>query len=305
MRRGGWRKVAASCAGVLLALPLVLLLWRLLSPAVPPETPAGVRISPILNNEQRMRLATYGRSCGPGAECEPPLGCLFDVRYPRSICTDSECMTDAQCLEGEVCRSLATSGGGPQVRRCVPVGPRQEGEGCIDLPRNKANSCSAEWLCSGRDESWCARPCRLGAPQSCPEGFFCADTVPQPSCLPTCENRGCPSGQQCISFREGVSVCAQVYGPQCQHTPCPGGLKCEVTHEPAHPGKVWMECVEPCGEGLPPCGAGKVCDGWHCLPACDPHGSPEACGEGYRCSRSLEDGPYSCQPLYWDWTMGI
>jgi hypothetical protein len=100
-------------------------------------------------------------------------------------------------------------------------------------------------------------------------------------------------------------MCAQVYGPQCLQNPCPGNLKCDVVRDPPHPGKVWMECVEECGEGKPACGAGKVCDGWHCLPGCDPHGPPDACGEGYHCSRSWEQGPFSCQPLPWDWTMGI
>jgi hypothetical protein len=93
---GGWRKVVALCAGVLLPLPLGLLLWGLLRPEVPAEVPPGVRISPMLGNEQRMRLMTYGRNCGPDAECEPPLGCLFDVRSLRAYCTDSQCEADAQ-----------------------------------------------------------------------------------------------------------------------------------------------------------------------------------------------------------------
>ncbi len=251
-----------------------------------------------------MSLVTYGRHCGPDAKCEPPLGCLFDARYPRSTCTDSQCMTDAQCQEGQSCQTLATWGGGPQVRVCVPIGPRQEGEGCVRLPRNKANSCAPGLVCGGRVEGWCAHSCRPGRAPGCPAGFFFADTEPQPLCLPTCEKRGCPTGQQCVPFSEGASMCAQVYGPQCQQTPCADGRKCEVIYEPSHPDKVWMECVEKCGEGLPPCGTGKVCDGWHCLPACDPQGS-DVCGEGYHCSRSWEDGPFSCQPLYWDWTMGI
>ncbi len=305
MRRGSWRKGMAVFAGVLLPLPLLLLLWGLLRPEVPADALSGARISPILDDEQRMRLVTYGRRCGPGGECESPLGCLFDGRYLRSTCTDSECLTDAQCRDDEVCRILTTWGNGPYVRRCIPVGPRQEGEGCVELPDNKQSACAAGLLCGGRKHAWCAQPCHLGDNAGCPEGFFCADTVPQPLCLPTCATRGCPAGQQCIPFEEGVSVCAQVYGPQCQKTPCPEGLKCHVARESAHPGKVWMECVEPCGEGRPPCGAGKVCDGWHCLPACDPQSPPEACGEGYHCSRSWEHGPFSCQPLYWDWTMGI
>ncbi|SEK49784.1 hypothetical protein SAMN05444354_101719 [Stigmatella aurantiaca] len=304
MRRMNGPKAVAVCAGLLLPLPL-LLLWALLHPEVFAEAPPGGRISPMLTHEQRMRLVTYGQYCGPEAACEPPLGCLFDARYPRSTCTDSQCLTNEQCREGEVCQSLATQGNGPQVRVCVPIGPRKEGEGCVELPRNKENACEAGLLCGGRDHGWCARPCRLDGPRNCPENFFCADTLPHPLCLPTCERRQCPAGQHCISLGEGASVCARIHGPNCLQTPCPDGRECDVAREPPHPGEVWMECVEKCGEGLSPCSDGKVCDGWHCLPACAPHGPPDACGEGYHCSRSREDGPFSCQPRYWDWTMGI
>lgn len=305
MPKERWHTAVAVLAGLLLPLPL-LLLWGLLRPEVLADASHGVHISPVLTHEQRLRLVSYGRACGPGGTCELPLGCLYDGRsWPPSTCTDSQCLTDAQCLEGQVCRILATSGGGPFVRRCAPVGPRQEGESCVELPKRKENACAAQWLCGGGAQAWCARSCSLADAASCPAGFFCADTVPQPLCLPTCTARGCPSGQQCIPLEEGVSVCARVYGPQCQQTACPGGLECHVDYEPAFPGKVWMECVQPCEEGGPSCGAGKVCDNGHCLPACDPQGPPDACGEGYHCSRSYEQGPFSCQPLYWDWTMGI
>lgn len=294
MQRRGWRKVVALSASVLLPLPLMLLLWGLLRPEVPAKSTAGVHISPMLDNEQRMRSRTYGRHCGPGAECEPPLGCLFEVRYLRSYCTDSQCLTDAQCSEGQVCRNIATWGNGPLVRVCVPIGPRQEGEGCVKIPRDKENACTAGLLCGGQD-GWCARPCRLGDSKACPQGFFCADTAPEPVCLPTCEAQGCPPGQQCIRFDEGASTCAHVYGPNCLQTPCPEGSRCMVRSEPPHPGKVWMACVARCGEGRPPCEAGRVCDGWDCVQPCDPQG-PEVCGEGYYCHRLWEDMPYACLP---------
>lgn len=293
MRSGGWRKVLALCAGVLLPLPLVLL-WGLLRPELPTDTPTGTRVSPMLDDAQRMRLITYGRQCGPGAECEPPLGCLFEVRYLRSYCTDSRCEKDAQCSEGQVCRSVATWGDGPQVRVCVPIGVRQEGEGCVEIPKSKENACAAGLLCGGRD-GWCARPCRPGDAKGCPEGSFCADTIPQPVCLPTCETQGCPQGQQCIPFKEGSSKCARVYGTNCLQTPCPAGQKCDVQYEPPHPDKVWMACVARCGEGLPACQPGWVCDGWDCVQPCEPRG-PEVCGEGYYCHRLAERMPYACLP---------
>ncbi|ADO76063.1 uncharacterized protein STAUR_8309 [Stigmatella aurantiaca DW4/3-1] len=283
--------------GVLLPLPIVLLAWELLRQEVPVGTPPVERISPMLDTEQRMRLMTYGRRCGPGAECEPPLGCLFDVRSVRSYCTDSQCTADAQCPEDQLCQSLATWGGGPQVRVCVPMGIRKEGEGCIKLSPDKEHACEAGLLCGGQ-EGWCARPCQPGDMKGCPEGFFCADTIPQSVCLPTCETQGCPQGQQCIHFKEGSSQCAQVYGPDCLQTPCPEGRKCDVQYEPPYPGKAWMACVARCGEGYPPCEAGSVCDGWECVQPCEPQG-PEVCGEGYFCHRLTEQMPSSCLPDFW------
>jgi len=245
-----------------------------------------------------MRLMTYLRECVSGADCEPPLGCLYESRYRQAYCTDSQCMTDAQCPEDQACRNLATKENGPQVRICVPTGVRQEGENCQEAAKDKGHACAAGLVCGGHNDMRCGRPCRLGAQASeCPEGFFCADTVPEPVCLPTCETRGCPEGQHCVRFDEGASVCAHVYGPNCQQSPCPEERRCIAFGEPAHPGKVWMECVERCGKGLPLCSTGKVCDVYHCIPDCDPQG-PNLCGEGYRCGQVSPDAPFGCLP---DW----
>jgi hypothetical protein len=292
------RMIAGGCTGMLLPLPLVLLLWALLKPALPLETPAGVRLSPMLDHEQHMRLTTYRRECGPGAGCEPPLGCLYESRYRQAYCTDSQCMTDAQCPEDQVCRALATKEAGLLVRICVPVGVRQEGENCDPAPKDKGHACVAGMVCGGHDTSWCGRPCHLGSHTGeCPEGFFCADTGPEPVCLPTCETRGCPEDEQCVQFEEGASVCAHVYGANCQQSPCPEDRKCWVLTRPPHPRKAWMECLERCGKEFPPCGAGKLCDVWQCLPSCDPQG-PNLCGEGYRCRQPWPDSPFACHP---DW----
>lgn len=297
VRRVNWRTCLLIFAGVLLALPLVLLVGGLLQPKVRPAPPIGSRVSPMLGAEERTQLMTYGRSCEQSSDCEPPLGCLYESRAWRSYCTDSRCTTDGECPRGHSCQALATEGAGPLVRFCVPLGVRQVGEKCVAVASNKENACAPGLLCGGRD-GWCSKPCRPGAAAACPEGFFCADTTPQPVCLPTCETRGCPQGQACVRFDEGVSVCAHVYGPNCQQSPCPGGRECRVHPEPPHPGKVWMECVVPCGDNLPPCEAGWVCEGWHCLPGCDPKG-PEVCAEGYYCGRRKESRPFSCQPDYW------
>jgi Cys-rich repeat protein len=290
------RTAVAASAAVVMALPLVGLVWMLLRPMPPPETPAALRGSPMLNPEQRLRLTTYRRECSSGAECEPPLGCLFEVRYRQAYCTDSQCAADAQCPEGQVCRALATKDDGPRVRICVPLGERREGEGCDAAPKDQQRACAAGLVCGGRDDTWCARPCRLDAREAaCPEGFFCTDTAPEPVCLPTCEGKRCPTGQQCVHFEGGASSCAQVYGANCQESSCPGDRKCQVLTSPPHPGKAWMGCIERCGKGLPACGPGNVCDVWRCLPDCDPR-EPDVCGEGYRCSQRWPDTPFACRP---------
>jgi hypothetical protein len=293
-----WRTALVGCAGTLLPLPLALLMWLLVKPPVPTETQVGSPIGPMLTQEQRSRLSTYRRECGSGSDCEPPLGCLYESRYRQAYCTDSQCMTDAQCPEGQVCRPLATKETGPLVRLCIPVGVRQEGESCNPAPKDKGYACAAGLVCGGKNYSWCARPCRLSAQVAeCPEGFFCADTVPEAVCLPTCEGRECPEGQSCVRLDEGASTCAHVYGAQCQHSPCPEEQACRVLTNPPHPGKAWMECIERCGKGYPACGTGKVCDVWQCLPGCEPQAA-DACGEGYRCGQPSPDRPSACRP---DW----
>jgi hypothetical protein len=294
--RMSWRMLLSVCAGVLLVLPLVLLLGILLQPEVRPAEPAAARISPMLDLEQRAQLMTYGRNCSSSAECEPPLGCFYEGRYRHAYCTDSQCTTDAQCSAGQVCRKLATKEHGPLVRICAPVGPRQEGENCFPVPSDPKNACAAALLCAGKDY-WCARPCHLGAAGECPEGFFCADTTPEPACLPTCEKRGCPSGEQCIRFREGASMCAHVYGTNCQQSPCGEGNLCDPRTDPPQPRKVWLRCVPECGKDHSPCPTGSVCDAYECLPACDPK-DPAACAEGYRCRQPWPDSPFACRP---DW----
>jgi len=296
VRRVNWRMLLSVCAGVLLVLPLVLLLGTLLRPELGIDAQPGARISPTLDLEQRMRLMTYGRPCRSSAECDPPLGCLHQSRYRQAFCTDSQCTTDSQCPEGQFCRKLVTEEHGPLVRFCVPLGVRQEGENCSPVPDDQKSACMAGLLCAGID-GWCARPCHLGVEAVCPPGFFCADTTPEPMCLPTCEKRGCPAGQQCIRYEEGTSQCAHVYGANCLQTPCPEGQWCHVLPHPKHPGKAWHWCVEPCGKDSSPCSSGKVCDGWKCIPACDPQG-PTVCAEGFRCRQPWPDEPFGCHP---DW----
>lgn len=252
-------------------------------------------MSPMLGIEERTRLLTYGRPCASSAECDPPLGCLYASRHRRSYCTDSQCITDAQCPEGQMCSPLAPEGPGPLVRLCIPVGMRQEGENCSPVPADQQSACAAGLLCAGID-GWCARPCHLSAQEECPEGFFCADTTPQPACLPSCEGRDCAAGQQCLRFNEGSSQCAHVYGPHCQQSPCPEGQSCHVLPSPRHPRQAWLWCIERCGKDSH-CSAGKVCDGWKCIPACDPRTAP-LCAEGFQCQQPWPESPFACHPAW-------
>lgn len=289
----------AILAGVLLPLPLIALVGHALQPHPPLVRPGSVQIIPVLDDETRLRLGTYHHDCGLNSECEPPLGCVMDTRLFRQYCTDSQCTTDTQCPEGQTCQDIATNGDGLMVRFCVPMGRRLEGESCYPLPGNKDEACTAGLVCgSGGSQHWCGRPCHPGDLASCASGFFCADTVPEPLCLPTCETQGCPEGQHCVRFDKGTSVCAKVYGPNCQQATCPQDRECHVAVEPTLPGQAWMECVERCGEGFPPCSAGMACDGWQCKPACAPQ-TPDPCGDGYHCIQRKPDRPFVCMPESW------
>ncbi|WP_233583496.1 hypothetical protein [Corallococcus sp. CA053C] len=287
-----WHTPMGLFACVALVAPTVFILWSFR------EMPVQDGVIPILSSEARAQLLTYHQRCSRQADCEQPLGCFFDGRHGK-YCTDSACMTDLQCLEGQRCSTLSTTNGKAEVRLCAPIGPRQEGEHCLKLPLNREASCTADLQCAGTwGYGYCARPCTPGVPGTCAKGFFCADVKPEPSCLPTCEARGCPQGQTCVPFEEGTSICAEVYGTNCVETPCSDGRKCDARPDSRFPGKVWMECVVRCSPANPTCAEGQVCDRYHCVQACDPNG-PNPCTEGYHCDRLRKDWPWSCQPDSW------
>jgi len=286
------RAFLGALVGLLLPVPLVLLLGGAMYPWLWGGSPEGRRISPVLDIEERTRRLTYRRYCQQSSECEPPLGCFADPRVMTHYCTDSQCMTDAQCPDGQVCRPLETSGDGPLVRFCVPVGQRGEGEQCLYIGGARDQACGPGLLCS---EGWCGRSCRGDAASSCPEGFFCAHDAIQPVCVPTCEARGCPEGQQCVQYGRGTSACAVVYGPFCQEFPCADGRECDMVSASRRPGKVWMECVQECSAEQPTCPEGFACNKWLCQPSCDPEVAG-ACGEGYRCEQTRSGSAWVCQP---------
>jgi hypothetical protein len=287
-----WRVALGVVAGLALPVPL---LWALASVMLPsPRQPReDARVSPMLTFEERSRLQSYHRECAKSEDCEPPLACLGNPTVMKHYCTDSECTVDTQCPEGFSCQPLPTAGAGPWVRYCIPHGVRKEGETCLSIPPDQDSACTPGLLCS---RGWCGRPCQLDAPASCPEGFFCADTIPGPACRPTCEGRTCPEGQQCIrDSREAASACAVVYGRDCQHSPCGEGQKCLAVFSMKTQVSVWMECLPECGQGLPPCAPGLVCDRTTCRRPCAPDG-PNVCEPGFKCLRYNDRQPWLCRP---------
>jgi Cys-rich repeat protein len=290
-----WRAVLKVGLGVLSALPFIWLLqWRLHESIRPPR-PEEMRFSPILTIEEQRSLSTYLRDCSDNRQCEPPLGCLVDLRNGHRYCSDSECITDMQCPEGRVCRSVDTSHG-PWVRLCVTPGIRAEGEICRSTPSNKDKACAPGLICAG--EGWCGRPCGKELP--CPEGFFCSEKGPEPACLPTCEKRGCPAGQECIqSTEDSASTCAVVHGDDCRKTQCPRGSFCQKYLIPERPGQAWLECEQDCSAlEDPTCPAGSVCYRFSCRRLCSPE-QPDSCGTGYTCAQATPHPWWICRPEWY------
>jgi hypothetical protein len=273
------------------------LAWSILYQPPQASRPGEEKLSPVLTSEQRKRLSTYHRRCSSSSDCEPPLGCLYDLRFPHEYCADSECVTDGQCQEGEVCRVLTTIRG-PWVRQCVALGLRAEGERCFKLPPKQEDGCRTGLVCAGR--GWCGRTCRKDVPSSCPEGFFCADLEPEPACLPTCEKSGCPAGQECFRTPEdGASTCVVVHGSNCQQTPCPPEHWCAEFLVPQRPHEAWMRCVQRCGEPHQPlCPEGDVCYRGSCERRCSPE-QPNTCGSGLHCVWMPTGKHWLCKPEWY------
>ncbi|PTL81346.1 hypothetical protein [Vitiosangium sp. GDMCC 1.1324] len=286
-----WRTPLIVVLNLFLVLPLA---WALHIAMFGRLRPASVsKVAPMLSAEERRSLMTYERPCGGAKECQPPLACFVNGRTMWVYCTDSKCMTDQQCTEEMACRTVKTLGNGPAIRHCTLVGGQKEGDTCFEMPPSRDTACERELLCQG---SRCGRPCRLDEPASCPEGFFCQEGLNGPSCVPTCEGRACPEGQECVRLDEGVSICAQVYGQNCQRTPCPDGQKCVVENPYNHPREVWGTCLIYCDEANPAsCPEGFVCDIGACRKSCDP-AVPNVCGPHYKCYRYSEKYAWTCDP---------
>jgi hypothetical protein len=286
-----WRIPLAVLLSLLLLLPLAWALHVAMFGGV--HRAPGKEVVPMLSPAERQGLMSYERPCGGRKDCEPPLGCFFNTRSRWMYCTDSRCMTDQQCSEDMACRTFRTVGHGPAIRYCSLVGGQKEGDTCFELASSRDEACERGLFCQ---EGRCGRPCRLEEPTSCSEGFFCHEGLNGPSCLPTCEGRSCPEGQECVPLEKGMSICAEVYGQNCRRTPCPDGQKCSVWNPTDHPSEVWMTCLLYCDEKSPSsCPEGFVCQIGACRKACDP-AVPNACGPHYKCHRYSERYAWTCSP---------
>ncbi len=279
--------------GLLLPVPLVLVLVLITNEKVGSGGAQAKDVIPVLSFEERQRRVTYERRCERREDCEPPLGCLFDQSILASYCTDSRCVSDAQCPPAFSCQTLSTLGAGPHVQHCVASGVRREGQGCRSPPKDQQEACLSGLVCGS---GWCGRPCHSNEPASCPEGFFCADANPGFACQPSCEGRRCPEGQQCIRHGK-ASACVVVHGTNCQQDSCAPGQQCTVRAVPRRPGEAWMDCAIACDKAQPSCPEGYTCLLGRCREPCDP-ARAGACGAGFRCGHRGDSEPWTCEP---DW----
>jgi hypothetical protein len=286
-----WRVLRIVLPCILLPLPLVgLVFMAMWQPATP--VARETNLIPVLSQDVRRTLPTYERSCNTDADCDPPLGCLFVKSELNFYCTDSRCMEDKDCPEGFSCLPVKTRSGKALVHSCSLIGIRQEGERCAVLARSLRTGCARGLLCQA---GWCGRPCRLDDPSSCPAGFFCSEGRDgPPSCLPTCEGRPCPEGQQCLPRGEGASVCMRVHGPDCRETPCPKDHACRVIAPPQRPWEVRTECRQLCDKKSS-CPEGTICLRFECRKVCDPQ-NPSTCGPGLTCGQHSPSDPWYCIP---------
>jgi hypothetical protein len=239
----------------------------------------GARVVPILAQDERRALLTYGRTCHDEKDCARPLACLNLFPSDEPVCVDSSCMTDLQCKQGFTCRTREALGQGAVVRRCVLIGSQQEGRPCFIGADRPETACAQGLLC-GNDH--CGRPCTLEEPSSCPEGFVCRAGLDGPSCHPFCKGGDCPPGQQCVSPGTDKARCMIVEGDNCQREPCAEGLECKITTTPEK--EAWsagMECLRPCDDKRA-CPEDSMCFLGGCRRRCGPE-AKDVCGPRKRC----------------------
>ncbi|MBM7113464.1 hypothetical protein [Archangium primigenium] len=270
--------------GVGLGLVLVGVIAGLVEWGGGARSASGWRRLPMLPADARQALPTFLRPCESSADCDALLVCQYASAFRARICVGSDCTTDSDCPPSTVCRWIPSEDPGARVAvsACAFSGVLPEGAPCVRLGEREDEGCEPHLVCA----DWCGRRCGSWLTGACPEGTFCALEGPDgPVCLPTCEGRACPKGQDCVRRDGGVSVCARVHGSNCQREPCAPGRVCRVDTRPFRPGEAWMACATPCeGEGS----AARGCDGLgacldgRCWEYCSPM-EREPCLEDFVC----------------------
>lgn len=235
-------------------------------------------------------------ACRTDSDCPAGTGCVANRETRRFECMPSECEEDAHCFPGLVCRRVSRWGAGAVIRRCVPVGPRDEGQTCDTQFVSVAGACREGLLCH---RGLCSRPCRPEDTASCPGGFACEEDEDGAACFPDCRVVGCSGGQQCKRLNNGASECLTEVRGDCPETTCGPGERCNMRLARGH-GVFW--CARVCdplradscpADQLCGIGGGTVST---CYPRCDPM-DPDSCGEGSKCTTISEDlSQWGCRP---------
>lgn len=243
---------------------------------------AGARtVLPALSRAQLQLLRTYQRRCRGQADCEPPLGCVDDLRLQDRICLGSECDSEHPCGPGFMCAPYRLQKE-LSIGLCFVEGTQNEGQPCERFPLKKDRGCRPGLICNG---GYCGRACDPTKPSSCPDRFVCHDWYGEATCLPSCLRSACPSETRCIRLEREFSVCAILRGQDCDEQPCPEREVCrrELGYQRS-PQVVKMWCARPCnkGEGQP-CPTGWYCYNESCARLCGEN-APGACPPGETCT---------------------
>lgn len=277
-RAMSYRPTVALAVGLAATSGLIGSAWLLLTKPLD-------RVGAPSKSTPQDRLPPANHVCRDNADCPPFHACVVD-RYDYVRCLKDECAEDAECAPGSVCRVVRGRSGERGPRLCVLVGTRKDGERCHDNPGPNAASegCAVGLLCQ---IMFCGRPCRMDQPSSCGAGSKCREGLNGPSCMPSCEEHGCPEGKTCVPFLDdSVSVCAAISGVNCLEKPCPNGQECQYWVSRSSD-VVPMGCATPCDDSAP-CPGGFVCAFGYCERQCFPS-LPDTCEPGTGCSETDRD----------------
>lgn len=237
-------------------------------------------------------------ACQTDADCPAGQACTVDFHKGRFECVASECEDDQGCFPGTVCRNIALLEGASPVRRCILTGDRSEGELCNSIPASTREACREGLLCVGER---CGRPCKLGAPGACSEGWTCRASRNGAACVPDCRVGGCSQGTSCIALGEdGPHECVRLVVDACDdRRPCPDGQHCLVNRQGERAGRFCAAACQPwrpdsCPQGYV-CGRGGPTKS-SCYLACNPQ-DLTTCPAGWLCKTVSEDlQTWGCRP---------